>query len=1779
MIQHVPSFPSSLKTIGNQAFYNCYRMQGQLVLPDSITYIGNSAFQSCSALTGDLTIPDLIITINDNTFNGCSGITSLHLSANLKTINHYAFQNCNGLSDTMVIPESVTFGGYRVFAGCTNLPAVHFNALNCATFGDYTYYAFQDCSSLTHVEIGPGVKYIPAYIFYGCTMIQHVPSFPSSLKTIGNQAFYNCYRMQGQLILPDSVTAIGNSAFYACSAMTGDLTIPNLVRTINEHTFNGCSGLTSLHLPSNLQSINNYAFLNCSGLSDTLVIPESVTFGGYRVFAGCTNLPAVHFNALNCATFGDYTYYAFQYCPKLKYLEIGDSVQTIPAYMFYNCSSIAMIRSYAVTPPTVNTNAFYNVPTNIPVFVPCGSGPQYAQTNGWSNFTWIIASSPYTFDVTTNHTEHGSVTVSQYPSCTNPSASFTAVPARGYLFSHWSDFNTQNPRTMSVTQNTMLRAIFQVQSFELTATSSNSSFGTVIGSGSYDYNTWVTIEAVPNNHYHFLYWNDGVTNNPRYVQVLDNISYTAFFAPDTHNITVASSDAQQGTVTGGGSFAYGANTVLTATANNHYHFVQWSDGSMDNPHTITVTNDATYTAQFAPDNYTVSVSSADNTMGNASGGGSYAYNTTALLTATPNTHYHFVQWLDGNTENPRLITVTENVSFIAQFAADVYTITILSADNAMGTVSGGGSFMYNDTVTITAIANNHYHFNQWSDGSTVNPRTITVTGDASYTAQFAPDNYTVTVSSADNSMGNVSGGGSYAYNTSALLTATPNAHYHFVQWLDGNTENPRLVTVTDNMSFMAQFAPDIYSIVATPADYTMGSVAGSGNYEYLSTATLTATPNQHYHFTQWTDNNIANPRTVTVTGDSAFTAQFALNHYTVTVLSSDHTMGAVSGGGDYAYNTSAILTATANDHYHFTQWSDGNTVNPRTITVTGDISFTAMYAPDNYIITVSSADITMGSVSGGGSYAYNTPVTLTATPNNHYHFSQWSDGSTANPRTIIVLGDSSFTALFAPDSYLVTVISADNNMGTVSGSGSYVFNSTATLSATANALYHFTQWSDGVVDNPRTITVVSDSVFTAQFAPNNFTITVVSSDNTMGTVSGSGSYAYNVTAVLIAIANTHYHFTQWSDGNTENPRVVTVTSNATYTAQFAPDNYTVTVASADNSMGSVFGGGSYPYNSTATLVAMANSHYHFTQWSDGNTENPRTITVTENTSYLAQFAADTYTITVSSEDNVGGTVSSGGSFIYNDTVTITATANNHYHFSQWTDGSTVNPRTIIVTGDASYTAQFAPDNYTVTVTSADNTMGNVSGSGSYVYNTTISLTATANAQYHFTQWSDGAVDNPRTITVVSDSVFIAQFAPNSLTITVVSSDNNMGTVSGGGNYAYNATAILIAIANTHYHFTQWSDGSTENPRVITVTSNATYTAQFTPDNYTVTVASADNSMGSVFGGGSYPYNSTATLVAMANTHYHFTQWSDGSTDNPHTVTVDGDASYLALFAPDYYTVTVNSSDINMGVASGGGSYAYNSTVSLTATANNHYHFTQWSDGNTENPRIITVTGNVTYTAMFAEDPMFSITVLSDNVEMGSVDGGGNYYQGEQALLVASPSEHYVFSHWSDGSTENPRTITVTENATYTAYFSGMMYYVSVSSSDPSAGYVSGEGYYEYGTQATVTANPYDGHAFVSWSDGSEDNPYTFTVLDNISLTAEFTGVGIDEHHQESISIHVNGHQIAIDGADGYPVVLYDLAGKVVASSTDANKGLYVYATGLYLLRIGKHNVYKVLIQD
>ena len=1309
---------SALFASGNNApFANTTTNQfTTLVIGDSVEVLPSNAFRSRTSINA-LNIGTGLTTIPDYAFYGCSGLNTITIPNNITQICSGSFQGCSGIN-SIVIPNSVTSIGTAAFKGCT---------------------------SATDLSLGTGVAAIGGHAFYGCTSISSL-AIPDAVTSIGNAAFQGCSSI-GSLQIGSGITSIADSTFYGCSSI-GSITIPNGVTSIGAATFKGCTAASSLLLGTgvasiganafsecdniltaniNAQYVGNNAFANCDRLvSVTLgnsvqtvgnaafsgdfrlqnvVMGDNITLLGTNAFQGCIRLTRPELPA-NLLTIGTRT---FDGCSEISgKLTFPAGVNTIGDYAFNGVGTITEIEMQGSNPPTIYAHTFNSVSNTTPVLVPCGAVMNYYTTNYWENFSNIVEAPPFILTVSSNDDVMGSVSVIQQPTCSNYIARIQATAQNGYHFLRWNDGNTTNPRQISMTQDSSFVATFVVNNSYITVEANDPTMGAVSGTGNYSYNAPVTLTATAYDGYHFLKWNDGNTSNPRYMAAICDTSFTAIFVSNVSTITVTNANPEWGNVGGSGVYYYQNLVSLTATPNYGYHFSQWNDGNTQNPRTIVINQDSTFTAYFAVNTYSIVATSNSTTMGSVSGGGTYTYLHEMSLTATPAYGYHFVQWNDQNTDNPRTITVTRDSAFTAQFAANSYTITAEPNDPTMGSAYGSGTFNFNTTATLTAVAEYGYHFTQWSDGVTDNPRTVTVQNSATYTAQFEINSYILTVQSSNPAIGTTSGGGSYNYLTPVNITANPNAGYHFTQWSDGNTDNPRLVSVTQNATYTALFAINSYTVGVQSSNTNMGSVSGSGTYNHNSTATLTATAYYGYHFVQWQDGNTQNPRTVVVTDSAQYTAEFAYNSYLVTTNSSNVTIGTATGGGSYNYLSQVALTAVAAPHYHFIMWNDSIEDNPRTITVTRDTVFTAHFAIDRHTVGVLTDDATRGTTSGSDTVDYNTAVWIGATANYGYHFTAWNDGNSSNPRRVVISQDTLFTASFAPNQYTATCMVNDSTMGTAAivtsamqtgmpvYQGDYL--TPLTFTATAHYGYHFTGWSDGVTDNPRALTLRQDTSLTALFAVNTYTVSVAAADSTMGTVGGSGTYNYLSQVNISANASAHHHFLQWNDGNTSNPRMVTLTSDTAFTAIFEEDEqYTIVVNVNDSARGSLTVGsqagvGSYQADyymgENVTLIATANEHYYFSQWSDGVTSNPRVVTVIGSATYTAVFEPVSYPVIVTANDYSMGSVSGTGSYPYGSTVTIAAQAFDNYRFISWSDGNTMAVRSITVTGDMQFEARF-----------------------------------------------------------------------------------------------------------------------------------------------------------------------------------------------------------------------------------------------------------------------------------------------------------------------------------------------------------------------------------------------------------------------------------------------------------------------------------------------------------
>ena len=311
---------------------------------------------------------------------------------------------------------------------------------------------------------------------------------------------------------------------------------------------------------------------------------------------------------------------------------------------------------------------------------------------------------------------------------------------------------------------------------------------------------------------------------------------------------------------------------------------------------------------------------------------------------------------------------------------------------------------------ISAIANYGYHFVRWSDGNTDNPRSLGLTQDTVLTAEFAPNKYTITTVSSDTQRGTTRGDTTVNYLEYITISATANYGYHFVRWNDGNSENPRQVQVTKDMTYSAYFDKNTYAI-SLSCNEGQGRVEGVTSAEYLDRVTILATANYGYHFDQWSDGVTDNPRTFVITQDTTFTAEFAPNKYTIMTVSSDTQRGTTQGDTTVNYLEYITISATASYGYHFVQWNDGNSVNPRQVQVTKDMTYSAYFDKNTYAISLSCNE-GQGRIEGVTSAEYLDRVTILATANYGYHFAQWSDGVTDNPRTFVITQDTTFIAEF-----------------------------------------------------------------------------------------------------------------------------------------------------------------------------------------------------------------------------------------------------------------------------------------------------------------------------------------------------------------------------------------------------------------------------------------------------------------------------------------------------------------------------------------------------------------------------------------------------------------------------------------------------------------------------------------------------------------------------------------------------------------------------------------------
>ena len=207
------------------------------------------------------------------------------------------------------------------------------------------------------------------------------------ITSIGESAFQYCTSLTS-VTIPSGVTSIGQSAFYNCKSLTS-IEIPNGVTSIRDYAFQYCTSLTSIEIPNSVTSIGQSAFYYCTSLT-SIEIPNGVTSIGQSAFYNCTSLTSIEIpNGVTSIRQS-----AFQYCTSLTSVEIPNSVTKIETNGFYNCQSLASVTVKATTPPTLGFGVFYNVSSNLVIYVPAESVDAYKAATNWSTYADKIQAIP-----------------------------------------------------------------------------------------------------------------------------------------------------------------------------------------------------------------------------------------------------------------------------------------------------------------------------------------------------------------------------------------------------------------------------------------------------------------------------------------------------------------------------------------------------------------------------------------------------------------------------------------------------------------------------------------------------------------------------------------------------------------------------------------------------------------------------------------------------------------------------------------------------------------------------------------------------------------------------------------------------------------------------------------------------------------------------------------------------------------------------------------------------------------------------------------------------------------------------------------------------------------------------------------------------------------------------------------------------------------------------------------------------------------------------------------
>jgi len=349
-----------------------------------------------------------------------------------------------------------------------------------------------------------------------------------------------------------------------------------------------------------------------------------------------------------------------------------------------------------------------------------------------------------------------------------------AVADEDSPFIEWTGDNetiedtTANQTTIEMLDDYTITAVFDVVTYDLTIDSTEGGSVVEPGEGTYNYDEGeiVNLETVPDEGYQFVEWTgdnetiDDTTANQTTIEMLDNYSITAEFAPMMYELTIDSTEGGNVTEPGEGTFEFehGAIVDLEAVEDENTPFVRWSgdnetiEDTTANQTTIEMLDNYTLTAVFDVETYELTINSTEGGSVVEPGEETYTYDAGNLveLEAVPEEGYQFVEWTGDNetiedtTANQTTIEMLDDYSITAEFEQITYELTIDSTEGGSVVEPGEGTFEYPEgtIVDLEALADEGYIFFEWTgdidtiEDPTDNQTTIEMLDNYAITAEF-----------------------------------------------------------------------------------------------------------------------------------------------------------------------------------------------------------------------------------------------------------------------------------------------------------------------------------------------------------------------------------------------------------------------------------------------------------------------------------------------------------------------------------------------------------------------------------------------------------------------------------------------------------------------------------------------------------------------------------------------------------------------------------------------------------------------------------------------------------------------------------------------------------------------------------------------------------------------------------------------------------------------------------------------------------------------------------